>query len=344
MSTDPLERYSRQMRFPGVGAAGQNRLLKSTVVVCGCGALGTVIASTLARAGIGRLRLVDRDFVENHNLQRQFLYTEADAADNLPKAVAAADHLKRVNSEIQIEPVVSDIDRGNIAALVDDADVIMDGTDNFEVRYLVNDIAVMRGKPWVFGGCVGSQGQTMTIIPGATPCLRCLFRASPAPGEAATCETAGVLAPIVAIVASYQSAEAIKILLGKREQIQRGLLYTDIWDNVWQRFDTASGPDPECPCCGARQFEWLEGKLGSRAVRLCGRNAVQIAPEARTNLDLEKLAHDLAAWGPVTSNRYLVRCELPAHRLTVFPDGRAIIQGTDDLEQARTIYARYIGH
>src|SRR5881227_4456343 len=222
------DRYSRQVRFPGVGKDGQARLLDSHVTLCGCGALGTVLANALVRAGVGHLRLVDRDFIETHNLQRQILFDEHDVAENLPKAEAAARKLAGINSSVHVEPVVTDIDRTNILELVGDADLILDGTDNFEVRYLINDAAVKLGKPWVYGGCIGSHGQTMTILPGETPCLRCVFEAAPAPGEAGTCETAGVLSPIVNIVASFQAAEALKILAGHREQVNRELIFIDV--------------------------------------------------------------------------------------------------------------------
>src|SRR5437879_5059463 len=210
-----LERYSRQMRFPGVGEAGQRRLLSSHVTLCGCGALGTVLANALVRAGVGHLRLVDRDFIETNNLQRQVLFDEHDVAENLPKAEAAARKLNAINSSVHVEPVVTDIDRTNILPLVEDADLILDGTDNFEIRYLINDAAVKLNKPWIYGGCIGSHGQTMTILPGETPCLRCVFEAAPAPGEAGTCETAGVLAPIVSLIASFHATEALQPLAGQ---------------------------------------------------------------------------------------------------------------------------------
>src|ERR1700676_172035 len=227
-----LDRYSRQMRFYGIAEEGQRRLLDSHVTLCGCGALGTVVANALVRAGVGHLRLVDRDFIETHNLQRQVLFDEHDVAESLPKAEAAARKLGAINSSVHVEPVVADIDRTNIVELVEDADLVLDGTDNFEIRYLINDVAVKLGKPWVYGGCICSHGQTMTILPGETPCLRCVFEAAPGPGEAGTCETAGVLSPIVNIIASYQVAECLKILTGKKEQINRELIYLDIWENM----------------------------------------------------------------------------------------------------------------
>src|SRR5438045_4923284 len=227
-----LERYSRQMRFGGIGEAGQRRLLESHVTLCGCGALGTVLANALGRAGVGHLRLVDRDFIEMSNLQRQVLFDEHDVAENLPKAEAAARKLGAINSSVYVEPVVTDIDRTNILDLVADADVILDGTDNFEIRYLINDAAVKLGKPWVYGGSIGSHGQTMTILPGETPCLRCVFEAAPAPGEAGTCETAGVLSPVVNIIASFQAAEALKLLTGRRDRINRGLVFVGCEEQV----------------------------------------------------------------------------------------------------------------
>src|SRR6202008_2613713 len=234
-----LDRYSRQMRFYGIGEGGQRRLLHSHVTLCGCGALGTVLANVLVRAGVGHLRLVDRDFIETHNLQRQVLFDEHDVAENLPKAEAAARKLGAINSGVYVEPVVTDIDRTNILELVQDADLILDGTDNFEIRYLINDVAVTLGKPWVYGGCIGSHGQTMTILPGETPCLRCVFEAAPGPGEAAACATAGVLAPAVSVIASLQATEALKLLAGKRDAVNRDLVYVDLWENVYKKIKIA---------------------------------------------------------------------------------------------------------
>src|SRR5436305_11143034 len=236
MAIDPsLDRYSRQMRFYGSGEEGQRRLPESRVTLWGCGALGAVLANALVRGGVGHLRLIDRDFIETSNLQRQVLFDEHDVAEGLPKAEAAARKLGAINSSVHVDPVVVDIDRTNILELVQDADLILDGSDNFEVRYLINDAAVKLNKPWVYGGCIGGHGQTMTILPGETPCLRCVFEAAPAPGEAGTCETAGVLGPVVNIIASFQAAEAIKILVGKRDRVNRELVYIDVWENVYRR-------------------------------------------------------------------------------------------------------------
>jgi adenylyltransferase/sulfurtransferase len=346
MSQDvSLDRYSRQMRFYGVGEAGQRRLLDSHVTLCGCGALGTVLANILVRAGVGHLRLIDRDFIETNNLQRQVLFDEHDVAENLPKAEAGARKLSAINSSIHVEPVVTDIDRTNILELVEDADLILDGTDNFEIRYLINDAAVKLGKPWVYGGCIGSHGQTMTIIPGDTPCLRCVFEAAPAPGEAGTCETAGVLSPIVNIVASLQATEAFKILTAHVEQISRDLTYIDIWENTYRRIKIAPLKDKvDCPCCKHRRFEWIEGEHGTQTTSLCGRNAVQVAHRSPTRLNFEEMARHLEIHGEVSYNRFLLKFKADGYEFTVFPDGRAIIKGTNDVDKARTLYAKYVGH
>ncbi len=347
MSKAPeLDRYSRQMRFAGIGEKGQRKLLDGRVTLCGCGALGTVLANALVRAGVGHVRIVDRDFIETHNLQRQILFDERDVAENLPKAEAAARKLRMVNSAVSIEPVVTDIDRTNIEALCKDADVILDGTDNFEVRYLINDVAVKLGKPWVYGGSIGSHGQTMTILPGQTPCLRCVFEAAPAPGEAGTCETAGVLGPIVSIVASFQAAEAFKILTAQFDRINRDLIYVDVWENITRRIKIAPLLGKvDCPCCRRRRFEWLDGEQGSQTTSLCGRNAVQVAHRLPAQLNFEEMARHLREMGGTVSfNRFLLKFDAESYEFTVFPDGRAIIKGTSDLDRARILYARYIGH
>jgi adenylyltransferase/sulfurtransferase len=350
MSSTNLERYSRQMRVPGIGKAGQERIMQSRVTLCGVGALGTVLANTLVRAGVGFVRVVDRDFVEPSNLQRQVLFDEADVTNNLPKAEAAATKLRQINSTVTVEPVVADINRTNIEDLCHDADLILDGTDNFEVRYLINDVSVKHGKPWVYGGAVGSEGMSMTILPGETPCLRCVFEASPGPGEVGTCETAGVLAPIVSIIASFQAAEALKILAGKREAINRELFVINLWDNTNRRVKVAplAGRKGKCPCCALKKFEWLDGEHGTQTTSLCGRNAVQVTPKGGTKLDLNELRRQMEPSGSVTANRFLLKCNLTdageGYEFTVFPDGRAIIKGTDDIDRARTLYAKYVGH
>lgn len=339
-----LERYSRQIRFQNLGEDGQRKLINSRVTICGCGALGTVLANHLVRAGVGFVRVVDRDFIETHNLQRQILFDENDVADNLPKAEAAARKLRAINSRVTIEPVVTDIDHTNILDLVSDADLILDGTDNFETRYLINDAAVKLGKPWVFGGVIGSEGQTMTILPGETPCLRCVVETSPPPGMTPTCETAGVLGPAVAVVASFEAVEAIKILGGKQASINRELIMFDIWDWSFRRLKIASLKGKvDCPCCGQQNFEWLEGRMGSHTTALCGRNAVQVAARRDSPLDFAELGGRLAPLGEVRHNAYMLRFATEGYEFTVFPDGRAIIKGTNDIAKARTLYAQFVG-
>jgi molybdopterin-synthase adenylyltransferase len=340
-----LERYSRQMRFYGIGEKGQQKLAEKRVTLCGVGALGTVLANALVRGGVGKVRIVDRDFIETSNLQRQVLFDEKDVAENLPKAEAAARKLRAINSSVTIEPIVANIDRTNILELSQDSDLILDGTDNFEVRYLINDVAVKLNKPWVYGGSVGSYGQTMTILPGQTPCLRCVFEAAPAPGEAGTCETAGVLAPIVNIIASFQSAEAFKILTGQMDKINRELIYVDVWENILRRIKIAPlFGKVDCPCCQRHQFEWLEGAQGSQTTSLCGRNAVQVSPHMSGKLNLEELARHLEMLGKVSFNRFLLKFNVEEYEFTVFPDGRAIIKGTNEPDRAKTLYAKYVGH
>lgn len=346
----PLERYSRQMRFPGLGKTGQEKLMASRVTLFGCGALGTVLANVLVRAGVGWLRIIDRDFVEPSNLQRQVLFDESDVTNNLPKAEAAKIKLRQINSSVTVEAIVADIDRTNIEDFAEGADLLLDGSDNFEVRYLINDVAVKLSKPWVYGGAVGSQGMTMTIIPGQTPCLRCVFEAAPAAGEVGTCETAGVLAPAVNIVASFQATEAIKILSGNFQTINRELLTLDVWENTFRRVKIAplKGRKGECPCCAQGRFEWLAGAHGTQTTTLCGRNAVQVSHRSASGLNFEQLAAALRPSGQVNYNKFLLKFQLvekgDPFEFTVFPDGRAIIKGTSDPEKARTLYAKYIGH
>jgi adenylyltransferase/sulfurtransferase len=339
-----LDRYSRQVRFPALGAAGQKKLLASRVTICGCGALGTVLANHLVRAGVGRVRIVDRDFIETHNLQRQVLFDEQDVLDNLPKAEAAARKLRVINSAVEVEPIVTDIDHTNILGLVGDADLILDGTDNFETRYLINDAAVKLGKPWIFGGVIGSEGQTMTIRPGQTPCIRCLIETSPPPGMTPTCETAGVLGPAVAVIASFEAVEAIKLLAGAFDALNKELIMVDVWDWSFRRLKVAGLLGKvDCPCCQQRNFEWLDGALGSHTTTLCGRNAVQIAIRRSEPLSFPELVTRLSALGDVRYNAFMLRFATEGHEFTVFPDGRAIIKGTNDIAKARTLYAQFVG-
>lgn len=341
---DALARYARQTMFPPLGKEGQEKLLAARALVCGCGALGTVLANTLVRAGVGHVRIVDRDFVEMNNLQRQVLFDEQDVRDGLPKAVAAERKLRRINSEIEIEPLVTDVDHANILELVEGADVIVDGTDNFETRFLLNDVSIKQNIPWVYGGCLGAEGQTMTILPGETACLSCLMPEAPPPGSTPTCDTAGILSPIINVIASIQAMEAIKILSGNRDAVSRTLMVMGLWDNrVRQVKLDALREAGTCPTCSKREFPWLDGRCGSHSAVLCGRNAVQISSPDRQRLALDRLEEKLTAVGKVNRNPFMLRFDVDDYRLTVFPDGRAIISGTDDIATAKTLYAKYIG-
>jgi adenylyltransferase/sulfurtransferase len=341
-----LERYQKQLLFHGIGEDGQRRLAEGKALVVGCGALGSVIADQLVRAGVGLVRIVDRDFVELSNLQRQVLYDEADVAEQLPKAVAAARKLARINSTVRVEPVVADVDHTNILELFQGIDVVLDGADNFEVRFLVNDASLETGVPWINGGCVGSHGQVMTILPGRTACYRCLIPDEPEAGTTETCDTAGVLGPAVNVVSSLQVLEALKLLTGQTELIEPVLTVIDVWDGMYRRLRLDDLREKSnCPACRQGERHWLRGERGSRTTVLCGRNAVQVSPAERSKLSLDDLARKLRAAGDVTANSYLVRVAVkePPLEITVFRDGRAIIKGTDDATAARAIYARYIG-
>ena len=342
----PLDRYVRQMRYPPLGEEGQQKLSQSRALVCGCGALGSVLANTLARAGVGNLRLVDRDFLETNNLQRQVLYDEQDVAAGIPKAIAAQTRLQAINSEINIEAIVTDVDHTNIGDLLDQVDVIVDGTDNFETRFLLNDAALQFGIPWIYGGCIGAEGQTMTIVPGETPCLHCLMQGGPPPpGTTPTCDSAGILGPIVNVIASYQALEALKLLSGNQAAINRDLTVFEMWDNrIRQVKLDGLLASADCPSCKQGERSWLNGQRGSHTAVLCGRNAVQLSFPEQETLSLPQLEEKLTGLGPVTRNQYLLRAEIEPYRITVFPDGRAIIGGTDDISEAKTVYARYIGN
>lgn len=340
MNESTRARYLRQIIFPNIGAAGQEKLLAARVLIVGVGATGSVIASTLARSGIGFLKIADRDFVELNNLQRQVLYDEDDVSSRTPKAIAAAQKLGRVNSSIQIVPRVVDVHAENIEELVDDVDLVLDGTDNFETRYLINDACVKHNKAWIYGGAVSSYGASMTIIPHASACFRCVFLNAPPPGTLPTCDTAGVIAPIVNVVGSLVSSEAIKFFVGNGER-NRGLIHIDLWENTFDTFSIEHRAD--CRCCVKHQFDFLDDAHDGAAF-LCGRNAIQIRPAKKSALDLTQLAARLEPLGRVTQNDYLVQFTLDDFDLTVFPDARAIIKGTEDVSTARSVYAKYVGH
>ena len=333
------EKYSRQILFAPIGVGGQERLLKSRAVILGCGALGTAQAQALVRAGVGTLRIVDRDFVEESNLQRQVLFDEADARESLPKAVAAERKLRAINSDVRVEGVVADADSRNIEDLVKGFQVILDASDNFEARYLINDTSVKLGIPWVYGAVVASYATTLTILPGRTACLTCLF-SKPPQGLHETCDTAGVISPAVSWAAAIQVTETLKILLGREAELHASLLAYDVWANRFHQLKPQR--DPQCRTCAAKEFTHLEGG-GPTHISLCGRNSVQIHQEESRVLDLVALKTRLERFGPVRGNDFLLKCELAPYELTVFSDGRAIIKGTQDPAVARGIYAKYIG-
>ena len=335
------QRYSRQILFPPIGADGQDRLGRSRVVIVGCGALGSVAAEQLVRAGIGYVRLIDRDFVEESNLQRQCLFTEDHARLALPKAVAAESVLASMNSQVRVDAVVEDLTRRNVETLCGESDLILDGTDNFETRYLLNDYSLRTGRTWIYGACVGSYGTAFAFRPRATPCLQCLFPQPPAPGSAETCDTSGILAPVVHVVASYQVVQALKILVGAEPAST--MLKVDVWENRMKLVSLESARDPGCRCCGALKLRFLEGRERRYSVRLCGRNAVQVQPGEDTRMDFSQVARRLRPSGSVSLNDYMMKLEVNGYELALFRDGRAIIRGTEDETEARAIYARYIG-
>lgn len=337
-----LNRYARQVVFPGVGEEGQRRLLASRVTLVGCGALGTVIANVMARAGVGFLRIVDRDYVEISNLQRQVLFDEQDARDGVPKATAAVEKLRRINSEIVYEPLVADFGPDNAEQLIHDVDLVLDGADNFEVRYVVNDACVKLGKPWVYAAAIASYGVLMPIIPGETACLRCALADPPPAGSVDTCDTAGVLGPTPGIIANLAAAEGIKLLIGARDALNRGLTWIDCWYNTFSQ-TAIERPVADCPTCQQHRYEFLERPASNQGATLCGRDAVQVRPPRPVTLDLSGLAGRLAPVGTVRQGPHIVRLTVPPHELTIFEDGRAIVKGTSDVAVARGLYARYVG-
>ena len=338
MDAAERERYSRQILFSGIGERGQEALLGSHAVIVGCGALGSFHAAALARAGVGRLTIIDRDYVESSNLHRQWLFEEADAALALPKAAAAEKRIARINSSLNVRGIVADLHASNASELLEGASVILDGTDNFAARYLINDFAVSRGIPWIYGAAVGSYGLALPVIPGRTACLRCVYPHPPA-GAQPTCETAGVLGPIVSMVASLQAAEALKILSGHPECVHARITTIDVWSGVVRQID---GPerDPDCPACARGEFPYLDESPRGPAT-LCGRNAVQV--QERDKLDLLELKRRLEPLGEVHANEFALRFIAPPYEMTVFSDGRAIIKGTSDTGVARSFYAKYVG-
>lgn len=363
--SDPQSRYHRQSLLTGFGEEGQRRLGRSTAFMLGCGALGSMAAELLARAGVGHLVIVDRDFVELTNLQRQVLFDEQDVHDAIPKAQAARRRLAQINSSVRVTAIVDDLNHGNIARYASGADIFVDGLDNFETRYLANDYAVKHCIPYIYGGAVGTTGAAFAILPHtadgdapweqdaggnrATPCLRCLFEEAPPPGTTPTCDTVGVLASAVTTIASFQVTETLKVLSGNFQRICPTLLNMDLWSNTIMQLKVASAYERgDCPCCKHGRFDYLDGRLGSGATTLCGRDAVQLThKQIPAGLDLDRVSARLREHGDVIANQYMLRANITdggnAYTLSLFPDGRAIVHGTEESNVARSIYAKYVG-
>jgi molybdopterin-synthase adenylyltransferase len=333
------ERYSRQVLFPGIGREGQQKLTSARIALVGCGATGSALASLLARAGVGSIRIIDRDYVESSNLQRQSLFDESDAAQSLPKAIAAARKISAFNSQIVVEPQVADLVPANIQSLLAGMQLVLDGTDNFETRYLINDYAVQTSMPWIYTAAVGSYGVTLNVLPGKTACLACLFPDKPR-GAFETCETAGILNSAVDLAASFSATEAIKLLVGADPQLRRTLLSFDVWRNERAEVN-ADSPRPGCRTCGQRDFVHLAGE-GRPHITLCGRNSVQIHERHRP-VDFTEVSARLKPHGSVRHNDFVLKFWPEPYEMTLFPDGRAIIKGTTDTAVARSLYARFVG-
>lgn len=339
---EDMDRYSRQERFAGIGKQGQERLARSKLLIVGAGALGSACAETLVRAGTGQVTLVDRDYVEWSNLQRQQLYTEQDARERLPKAIAAANRLRRINSAVQVRGIVADVTVQEIRDLAEGMDLIIDATDNFEVRMLINDLSQQAGIPWIYGACTGSYGLSLVVLPGVTPCLHCLLEQLPAGGD--TCDTAGIIAPAVQLVAAYQTAEALKLLTGNREALRGTLLSCDLWTGHHAEVNVSRLKRRDCPSCGQeRTYPYLSAASHSRSAVLCGRDTVQIRPARPMTLNLAEWAERLSSLGQVEHNPYMLSFTYQAWRLAIFPDGRVLVHGTSDLVRARTLYHRFFG-
>ena len=335
------DRYSRQMRFDPIGAEGQGRISASRVAVIGAGALGSVAAELLVRAGIAFVRIIDRDFVECSNLQRQSLYDEDDVRKNLPKAEAAAAKLRRINSGVQIESVVDDVNPTNVEDYIRDVDVVLDALDNFETRFVLNDACASQSRPWIYAAAVSSYGLVMPILPGKTPCLRCMLGSLPAPGGP-TCDTAGVIGPITHIIASIQVAEVLKVICRVLEPSDVRLVTYDVWTHNFRRLEPGREAMESCPVCSEKRFDYLNGSP-LRTVTLCGRNAVQLIPAVKTDLDFSQLSKTIPAKGEIQFNEFLLKCNAPPYEVTIFRDGRAIVRGTEEPSMARSVYSKLIG-
>ena len=347
-------RYSRQILFENIGEKGQKLLGRSFAIILGCGALGSVSASLLTRAGVGRIKIIDRDFIEENNLQRQILFDEDDIKKGLPKAIAAQEKLRKINSSVVVEGVVSDFNYTNIEKIMDGADVVIDGLDNFETRFLLNDYCVKNNIPWIYGACIGSTGLTMNIVPQKTPCLHCVLESLPPSGTLPTCDTAGIIGSIAMVIASIQATEAIKLLTKHTEDLSKDLVSFDIWEGKIQKVRISSATN-ECPTCKQGNYEFLNASQGSWTTTICGRNGVQIIPLVRNpkseirnpkseqGVCFDHLASKLRPLGEVGFNKYMMKFKIDSYEMTIFPDGRAIITGTNDPSVAKGLYAKYIG-
>jgi len=340
LKMENLERYIRQITFEELGKQGQEKLLSSKVLLVGAGALGSAIAMSIVRSGIGNLIIVDQDIPEPVNLHRQFLYDEDDIKEKIPKAIIASRKLSKMNSQCKIQPVVAELRPENIEKIATGVELIIDGTDNLQTRYLLNDFAVKNNIPWIYGAVIGASGMMMSIIPGKTACLRCVFPDPPPAGQLPSCETEGVLNPAPMLIASLEVIEAMKIIIGS-DKVQTGLTNIDLWQHTFSTLETKR--NPHCPACAQKKYEFLEQRKTDFSTSLCGRNAVQISPAQNANLDLQALKQRLEKIGKVIFNGYLLEAELENLKLIVFPDARAIIQGTTDETRARSLYNRYLG-
>lgn len=344
MTDDGDGRHARQILFPPIGAEGQRRIGAATVGVLGLGALGATLAELCVRAGVGRLIAADRDVIERSNLHRQGLYSEADARDRLPKAVAAARALAAIDAGVVIETHVAHVDAENVGDLFGGCDLLLDGTDGFDSRYLLNDFAIDRGIPWIYGACIAASGMTATIVPGETPCLACLFPEPPEPGTQETCDTAGIIAPAARVVAALQIAEALKLLVGARDVLRRSLLSIELWPfRLVELGGAGSRPRADCRACGKRDLQWLRSDPRLRAVSLCGRDSVQVTRAEPLDLDLETLARRVGEGAVVARNRFSLTLRQDAYTLTLFPDGRALVRGTTDVGTALAVLGRILG-
>lgn len=337
-------RYDRQMILRQIGREGQRRLDQSCVAVVGIGALGSVSANLLARAGVGRILLIDRDFLELNNLQRQILYDEVDVKDGLPKAIAAKKRLEQINSEIQIDAQVADLNPSSIDALLSGVDLIVDGADNFETRFLINDFSLKNGIPWIYGGAIQTEGMSYVILPGQPPCLRCLFGEAPKHSETQTCNQVGVIATVSHLIASFQATEAIKILVDQRDWIDRRLWKVDVWNKTFKSISVEHLRKSACSGCREGDFPHLAIKAGVQSISLCGRNAVQVYVDLDESLDFSKMADRIKEIAQVKYNEYILNIRTSPYEITVFKNGRAIVKGTEDRGHARSLYSKFVGN